>query len=262
MSKRLKELLHLNPVDGDIGIEIEMEASSQFPPSSPIGWLPHSDGSLKGYAREYVSAVPITIDKVDSELEKLKVFLSGMDIHHSFRAGVHIHVNCQNLTLQQIGTFAAVYWALEPSLVKFCGSNREGNLFCLRLCDAEAPFFLLLETLKSGQLGHVATDNIRYASLNLRALATHGSLEFRAMETLPDLSKIAEWSRMLYHMREYVISIPDRTQIAYDISFNGPGMWAEKVLGEEGYNLIKYEGMDKDIITSMRGIQELIYFNK
>lgn len=263
--RNISELLALNTVAGDLGIEIEVEGGSYFPENddipSSLNWRAEADGSLRGYSMEYIIRKPIKHDEVERHLEALK----GLwDAHkctpkYSFRAGVHVHVNVQRMTINQLLTFACLYYCLEHALVKFCGSNREGNLFCLRVEDAEYTLVALENAVVSSDLHQLGTDNIRYSSLNLRAIPQYGSVEFRAMETQPDLSKIKEWCAMLIAIRDAAIATTNRREIPYDLSFKGPEQWASDILGADLFKLIAYENINRDIMRGMRMCQHLFY---
>jgi Putative amidoligase enzyme len=263
----IRTLLDLNKVDGDIGIEIEMEGPNPFPTNRDVeryNWRAEEDGSLRGHSKEYVINTPIKIEEVDKHLENLKGVLNkaGASITYSFRAGVHVHLNVQKLTVKQMATLACLYIVLEKPFVKFCGEQREGNHFCLRIQDAEYPVMLLETAILTNNLNMLHTDNIRYSSMNLKAIPTYGSIEFRAMETLPDLGKISDWCKMLIKIKEYAISITERREISYDISFKGPDRWAADLLGEDLFKLISYERIDKDIMHGLRLCQNIIYLEQ
>src|SRR3546814_18812942 len=86
------------------------------------------------------------------------------------------------LTMTQLYSFMTVYLILENVLVGWCGHSRCGNLFCLRASDAE----WLLTSIRAAAEGRtfkhsLHSDNLRYASMNVKALGDYGSLEFRAM---------------------------------------------------------------------------------
>ena len=260
--KKLCEILSFTNTEPgkDIGIEIEMEGNKPFPQDGLGKWFTTEDGSLRGFSMEYVTNGPISYEEVGSYIDHLKNILaeSGVKIEQSFRAGVHVHINCLNLTVPQITTFATVYYCMETALTRFCGERREGNFFCLRLQDAEYSLAVLCKTLKSKDLTWLNTDDLRYAALNLRSLWRHGTLEFRAMETTPDLEKIQVWAEMLYRLREYSLTVTDRKLIAYDISYYGPKTWVEKVLGPETLELLDYQDLERDVVKDMRMVQELI----
>lgn len=257
----VRDLIGLKPVKKNIGIEVEMEGNKPFPLTISNKWVGVEDHSLRGYSMEYVTIGAIDYDEVGEYLAALSTTLkdNNITVKHSFRAGVHVHINCQELNVDQILSYASTYYCMETALTRFCGTNREGNFFCLRAQDAEYPISVLLAAAKNRDLHYLNTDDLRYAALNLRSLFRHGTLEFRAMETHPDLSKIEPWAKMLYRMREYSKSLLRKSAIPYDISYFGPRHWVGKVLGQEFLNLIDYPDLEKDVIKDMRLVQELLY---
>lgn len=263
--RNIAELLKLNTVPGDLGIEIEIEGESYFPEEGDIpesmNWRAEADGSLRGYSMEYIIRKPIKHDEVEKHLELLRDLWKAHKCtpKYSFRAGVHVHVNVQRMTINQLLTFACLYYCLEHALVRYCGSNREGNLFCLRAEDAEYALVALETAVGFGDLHQLGTDNIRYSSLNLRAVPQYGSVEFRAMETQPDLSKIKEWCAMLIAIRDAAIATTNRRDIPYEISFKGPEQWASDILGADLFKLIAYDTINRDIMRGMRMCQHLLY---
>ena len=258
--RKIRELLSVSQTSGDVGIEIEVEAQRRLPSNDlPTPWRAEADGSLRGYAMEYITNGPISITHVDTAVNSLAAIVEPSGPQQSFRAGVHIHLNAQELTLPQVGNVVAAYYCLETALMKFCGESREGNHFCLRLKDAKYPLRPLLDALNSGELYPLDTDQLRYSALNLRALTRYGSLEFRGMETTPNFSKINEWSQILCKLRTYGEGLQDRTDIAFDMSADGPENWARMVLGDELFRLIDYQNFQTDVMSCLRDIQTLIY---
>lgn len=256
----IQKLFGLNEVLGDYGIEIELESAMHPFPGAPIGWQSHSDGSLHAdYSVEYVTKGAINKEKVFSEIQKVKKKIKDVEVLDSVRAGVHVHMNCQQMTAQQMLGVAFTYLALERSLVKYCGPNRVGNQFCLRASDAEFVFTKLYDSINTGNLSYLNDNSIRYSSLNFCSLSKFGTLEFRAMQTYSDLSRIVEWVDMLDHIKKYGMNLPSFDRIASDISFNGPVPWAKEVLGDDNFELIKDPKMEKDIMRDLRNIQPLIY---
>lgn len=207
---------------------------------------------------------PSHIGDVEKKLTYLmeKVEESNCAPKYSERAGVHVHVNVQELTTKQVLTMAMVYYCLENPLVKYCGDNREGNHFCLRLKDADFVVNLLEHTMVEKNLRYLHNEDIRYASLNFCSLFNYGSLEFRAMETQPDFSKILEWCQMLVAIRDYAVALGSSDQIPFDISAYSPSGWARRILGDKLFGLINHPEFDQDVMRSMRPIQHLLYMKE
>lgn len=201
------------PKAKDIGIEIEAEVGPkdmnpvdifvtiQDKEGKPKYWGIKGDGSLRNGA-EYFSNGPIAIGKMDEAMEEFMTYSKGCKFREdSIRTSVHYHVNVSDLTLNQILAVIVGWWFLETPVVNTQGPTRVGNLFCLRVSDAE---HLVQDVLRSVEedttplLGHTLGDNVKYAALNINAVSRFGSLEFRFNKGTVDPSEIDKWGRMLY----------------------------------------------------------------
>ncbi len=105
---RILDLFRLSPVDGDVGVEIEVEAKYPLPQVNTPVWSTHTDGSLRDYALEYVTK-PIKIKDVPSAIQFLKTAIEPSAPKRSVRAGVHVHVNCQQITNEDLIKYIALY---------------------------------------------------------------------------------------------------------------------------------------------------------
>jgi hypothetical protein len=263
MSLVYQELKILNRVKGDIGLEIEVEGNALSVPKSH--WRVEHDGSLQGESCEYVLDVPSTLDEAIKALTVLDDCWkrNGTVIHDAVRAGVHVHINCQNLTIKELYNFIVLFLVLENVLTKFCGNTREGNLFCLRSKDADFLLHILTGAIKNRKLQkYFQSNDIRYSALNVKALADYGSLEFRAMRSNRDLTRIAYWAELLLRLREKAKTFKDPTDIIQTFSIDG----AEKFLKDNIYlpekilelypnvNVLK-----KDLFDGMRNAQDVAY---
>ena len=198
----------------DIGIEIELEGVDLKHPIRQY-WKGVGDGSLRGTSIEYVLKTPVRRKLTLQRLTSLKKELEdhGSQLQPSDRCGVHIHVNCQQLTTKQVINFAIVYLILEDLLVEMCGEERVGNLFCLRASDADRIITALRICKQDDDLSHIQSNRYRYASINLAAISKFGSVEFRAFQTPKDLLKIQKWIEILLRIKDYSMGFDE----AYDI---------------------------------------------
>lgn len=261
--KNIREFLGLNKTEGEVGIEIEME-TSKTPPyfEDSGGWRSEGDGSLRGFACEYVLNKPVMLSEVEDKINFVKDSLkkSGTEILDSERPGVHIHINVQELTPEEVIRFATLYYCFEEVLMRYCGESRVGNHHCLRISDAEGPIKAIagLKTMRT--FSRLSSPNLRYAALNFNSLFSYGSLEFRGMETTTDLSKIVSWAHILMRLKDFSVNnLNSRVEITEQMSYLGPEGYFLKVLGPDLYNQLSYDGMDKDILFSMRNIQEVLF---
>ena len=209
--KKLYELLGLKQSAGDVGIEIECEGNN-LQPVAAGGWRTEADNSLRGdyphNSCEWVFSKPLSITDSLAALQWLSDTQKkgGAEFKFSFRTSVHVHVNVQRLTTNQIMNMLYTYFICERVMMNYCAPHRRGNRFCLRLEDAEGmlPFITRMarEPEYRWQLLN-PHDKIRYSALNLEAMWKYGSLEFRGLEGNMDVKRIHNWASAFVNMREF-----------------------------------------------------------
>lgn len=236
--KKLHELLNINnPHKGDVGIEIECEGRN-LKEVFEHGWRSEDDGSLRGHYPdsriEYVLDKPIPVKNVNKYVQDLAGCLEEAKFDFSFRTSVHVHVNVQELTEAQVCNMAYTYLLLEEPLINFCGRDRKGNRFCLRVVDAEMIVSYVREMCANGvrrALGFNEQE-IRYAAINLASMKKYGSIEFRSMRGNIDPDTIHIWANSLVAIREYAKSKASPQEIREEFEKNGPAKFIKKVLGQ------------------------------
>lgn len=201
---------------GDLGIEIEAEGrpGASNPGQrwehnrislnkNPQFWAIKEDHSLRN-GLEYVSKGPVPVDKLEDALAEWVLYTDGTDFRtNSIRTSVHYHVNVSDLTINQVLAAIVGYWLVETPLVDTQGPTRVGNLFCLRVSDADFLVNDLISSLETDPvplLGAALNDNVKYAALNLNTVRRFGSLEFRFNKGTTDPKEIIQWGRFLYDM--------------------------------------------------------------
>lgn len=112
--------------------------------------------------------------------------------------GIHVHVEASDLSPSQVGRVQMIYSLLEPLFEsEYKRSVRE-------YCRSIAPQDVLsvLRTLRKIQAdkGHRATTQLgyfteRYRTVNLNALAAHGTIEFRAMGPRYNYETLTRWAQ-------------------------------------------------------------------
>jgi hypothetical protein len=188
---------------GDIGIEIEVESLNVLP-EPPEYWSMKRDDSLRNNGVEYYTKSPILCNV--RKLEKISRLTNLLDkanvIMNSPRTSVHVHVNILRHTPLQVWTAVSTYWLLDNILIKYCGTEeREGNVFCLRAKDAEGAVDQAVADIKTFRpFASLGSDNVRYSSQNINAIANFGSLEYRGMRGTIDPHVIDIWSTELYNI--------------------------------------------------------------
>ncbi len=244
---------------GDVGIEIEVEGS-HLPRSIP-DWLRKGEGSLRGKDQaEYIIPQPIAYSEVYTYLKRIKREFEacGALVLKSDRTSVHVHINVSEEEVLTAFNMIFTYLIFEKVLLKFCGKTRTGNLFCLSSEGAEGILFLLKQAIKRGDLFLLSTDEIRYASINLKAIIDYGSLEFRGLEGTMDFEKVCHWVKILSLIKEYARKIKYPREILENFSIEGPNAFFKNVFKEQ-YTNLHYPGWERDVMSNMRNIQLLIF---
>jgi hypothetical protein len=259
--KKLIDLLNLKrrATDGEWGVEIEVEGKHL--PDDVDGWTREVDGSLKAAeAAEYVMPRPLNMAGVNDALDTLNnAFKDNKSvIDESIRAGVHVHMNVQQWTSLQMFTFATVYFIVEDLLVKWCGENREGNLFCLRSSDAENILFLLHKTVDERNLKYLNDEDFRYCSLNFCSLSKYGSLEFRSMRSTPNLDLIRTWVAMLAELRDNALKFKDPEEVVVSMSGEGEDFFLKRIF-PSFHDELAYNDYKRTIREAARRIQMLAF---
>lgn len=260
--KTVAETFRIPPqkfVEGDVGVEIEVEGHN-LPPAVK-GWRREADGSLRGESAEYVLAKPLTTAELKVALKELarQYERHGSVIDDSIRAGVHVHVNVQTLTIVELYNFLTLYFIFEELLTKYCGDTREGNLFCLRACDAEFVIERLQHAAKTRRFGHLISDDLRYAAVNVKALGSYGSLEFRAMRSTKDFSIIQAWAEILVGLREVAKQYFEPTDIINGFSEGEAEGFLVRVLGPYAELFLGYKDYKQCLTRGMRIAQEVAF---
>lgn len=244
-------------VEGEVGIEIEIEGENlpdivNFNHAVGDIWSHHQDGSLRGNTCEVVLHKPVPRVQVKEVLQRVQqVFAEfGSKIIPSVRTGVHIHINIRHLTQEQTYIFMLLWLLFENVLVRYCGEDREGNLFCLRSMDAQSYLDHLEHSITENDFDILYTDELRYSAMNPKALCEYGSLEFRCMKTPKILINIEEWVNLLLRVKDASLEIKDPRDLLESISLQGGDKIAKEVFGDlvekldvEDWTLELYEGL-------------------
>jgi len=271
MYPKIFELLNLPEVLGEIGLEIEIEGRHlQFQRETHKDWEMKGDGSLRGNeAIEYVLPGPISRDQVRGKLGELMDKLTEKHvparIEPSDRCGVHVHVNCQQNTFQEVINHICLYFIVEDILLAYCGESREGNFYCLRAKDAEYLIARLEQAILHSDIQRIweEGDNCRYAGMNMTALDKFGSLEFRSLLTPKDFTEVSVWVDLLLKIKDRALHYQNPKHMVEALSMSGPVAFFNNIFGYElGALLAKnVENLDLTLYEGVRRIQGLAYIH-
>jgi hypothetical protein len=107
-------------------------------------------------------------------------------------AGVHVHVEAADLTPQQAVNLTMIYTALEPL---FEGEyHRAVRNYCKSVDLSELVSRLDTARTLKGQKATAYRSGRRYYTVNMAALASHGTIEFRAMGNIYEYEHLIRWA--------------------------------------------------------------------
>ena len=257
----LLNLIGCQPQTGDVGIEIELEADN-LPPADavPRQWKREKDASLRGESGEFVLRKPVPLSALDKAFSDLQACFDefGTKERPTYRAGIHVHVNVQDLTPTQLVTFICSYFMLEEVLLRYCDKTRLGNHFCLRMSDASYLLDKIVDFIQQEDIRQLDSEDLRYASLNVTSLFKYGSIEFRALESTLDFDKIKTWAGVLVHLRDYAKTVRSPVDLLGNASALGFEAYAPVILGR-WYRTFQPWAIEANIRTGIRNIQYAIY---
>lgn len=202
---KLFKVSELLKTDGELGVEVEVEGR-RLPQHSKL-WKGEYDGSLKyDHSREFVLRKPLTLLGVYQAVKELgQEFKDNRTVvDDSIRAGVHVHVNMQDSTKNELFNLITLWAVFEDVLLDRCGAYRKGNLFCYPLSRSDNVWEVMMKAGgDSRYLHNFASDEYRYCAINVASLHKYGSLEFRAMRTPRNVSEIYQWAKLLLSMKKF-----------------------------------------------------------
>lgn len=250
------QILGLKKLKNHVGIEIEVEYKIPFDGFKSNHWEVKSDGSLRYYGYEYITRGPISIDAVPSVLKEATEFIaSGKNnvVCNSPRTSVHVHSNILNKTFLEMANQIIISWLLENAMIKFCNPKlREGNLFCLRVSDAEQIRTYIQDTFdgymfndnKHNYLRGIKNGNIKYCATNLRSIAITGTIEYRSMCGGDyNYDMILNWVNAINAINESSSKFKDPEEVMDFFYKEGVDAFIHKILGDSA-KIITESSMD------------------
>lgn len=175
------------------GIECEIESIRDGDIEGP--WEVKPDGSLRNNGMEFVS-LPQNLTQTVNAFQQLHSDLSFRDVDEKFspRTSIHVHVNCKNLDEKHVRRAVLLYALFEEVFFLQVEPSRRDNIHCVALSDTHLP------SRYSMQLADMVASWSKYTALNLKPLASLGTLEFRHSEGHDSPTKLAGWLQCIQNL--------------------------------------------------------------
>ena len=184
-----------------VGIELEFE-NCVNPQRVPY-WIFMADGSLRNHGIEYVTDGPLgTRDEIENALRRLYLYVQANRLSISVRTGMHVHVNMQDLPLEQVRSILLAYCLAEPAVYKYVGAHRDINPYCIPWYAATASAVTSIRALSLVLDGPtravpraraMLTNTNKYGGLYAGPLTRLGTIEFRHLLTPRDPDAALAW---------------------------------------------------------------------
>lgn len=219
-----------HPVEGDVGIEMEIEGTRLINDGyldgvvgekSGAHWQRKEDGSLRG-GYEYVTSGPVYEDEIEPLVTGFfeRAESRGMVIRNSNRASTHVHVNVSRLKVNHLTSILALWSLFETAAINWCGEERTTNHFCLSTKDEDGVVEAWTQFLRTGN--HVTEGGLKYSALNVLPLYRFGSFEFRCGMAPDNAQDVIDWAKFCNALAKYAATTyPNPHQVAYDVSERG-----------------------------------------
>lgn len=205
-------LRNYQPTPGDVGVELEIEGVNL--PQSLEGWHVKPENSLRGEAFEYITRGAATLEQLQGLMKHLNKYMTreSTKVIFSVRESTHIHVNMQRVRMHDIYGFILLFTILEPVLLRICGNDRNGNLFCLPAYET-GDLAAFIGNLNRDIQGGMFTRHNRgkYANLNLDCLYNFGTVEVRGFPLSIAVQDICQWAEWLVNIRDITQGWKDKT---------------------------------------------------
>lgn len=258
--------------DGDVGIEIETETANSYDSPSLNYWLTQPDGSLRNFGIEYVLRKPLKYGSneyysaMEEFAEWVKANASSKWLNSTY-SSVHVHFNMTNKTPRFITNFMTLYVLFENVLTRYCGPDRDGNLFCLKTKNAEASLLLYQQFFRDIARGKkyfinnicsLNENNNKYSAMNICPLKTLGSIEIRTHGGTTSTEEIDNWVSILHTLYSSAAAFDNPKDIFDTLHTDGALVFFEKVFGEYSHFLLTKDTIE-DIETTYFYAKTLLY---
>lgn len=163
------------------------------------GWSIITDASLYGgpsgfHPCEIVSPILDTNNpKHMQEVRKLCAALQTLGCRVDSHCGLHVHVDTENLTVDEIKSVFSRYSKFEEQIDSFMPQNRRGDIYYARSGKGQVPNVMQAQTKIA--LGRVLAD--RFMRVNLCAIQRHGTIEFRQHSGSVNADTILNWVQFI-----------------------------------------------------------------
>lgn len=244
-----------------IGLELETENCRRIGREvstgdiERLGFQTATDGSLRGTAFEFISR-PMAMKHALASLTDFFELTKFDERNYSDRCSTHVHVNCTDLTLEQISNVALVYQVVEEILFEFVGHNRESNIYCIPWNQCRNHHRLVSNFLAEPR--HTLKGWNKYTALNLLPLMILGTVEFRQLDGTSDMKRLTTWINLIGSIFKYAtkMELNNLTQVVKELNTTShyEHFFTEVLGGYLPYNELYRAKLEEGVILAKFGL--------
>lgn len=180
----------------------------------------HHDGSIRGENEKEITTSPANGDLLFAQTNEIvsAVKNCGAKSNEESGCGLHVHVNVEDLSVEEIQKVALIYATVEDQLYRIWCKGRDTNNYCSpngpglkEVCLSEnyenvqtmsdAAYNALRNSGKGSDRGK------RYHGFNLEAHQEHHTIEFRMMGGTLDMKKILSWLGIIGDLFDFALGL-------------------------------------------------------
>jgi hypothetical protein len=251
-----------------VGLELETENcrhSEDFyiENGRPLGIEVKTDNSLRtinhNAAYEFITK-PTQMKNVLATLADFFDKTMFNDENYSDRCSVHVHVNCCDLTFEQVCSVALIYTVVEKILFEFVnkrpgvkdGWSRDTNIYCVPWYQCRDHLNLVYNFTQNPTRALNVWQ--KYTAVNLIPLGRLGTMEWRQMHGTADMAKLTQWLNIIGSIYKHATTVPFDDLVKDIQSLNTVshyGKFFETVLGGQlPYNDVYRQAMEEGCILA------------
>lgn len=189
------------PMKGTLfGLELEMEQVEGTAEEIPHCLKIAEDASLRNSGSEFISR-PVPLEQAmeffDAVMHSPAVNWLDKDERCSERGSIHVHVNVQDMSADQVRNMLRFYCVTEPQWFATVDSHRHNNIYCVPLHATAMPRYIQQKSLSA-----MADNWHKYTALNAKPLRQYGTLEFRHLQATDSADKLEYWLGCISRLRQ------------------------------------------------------------
>ena len=200
-----------------VGVELEIEGWNDDNPKEYKGFVFEVDNSLRNNGVEAVT-LPMFSKYVPNLLTNFFKTFGITENNYSHRCSTHVHINAQNLHVEQVRSICVLYQALERVILSYVGNDRDNNIFCVpwHQCNISQDFVNKF----TQDLNLTTRSWQKYTALNILPLRDRGTLEFRHLEGTCNVARITEWINLIGCIVRYATEVSYETIVETIVNMN------------------------------------------